>query len=232
LPIWVEGREDMQRVDSLLEEIRDLLSPLEDKIRGHPYLDDLEGRKIGSGKLKYFVGEQHHIITSDLRSVSLLLSRHGLPPGRDFFWMVLQGETEALKALGRFVSALGVSREELQAYEPLPEAQAYKAYMAWLSLYGSGAEVAGAFLTNFPAWGANCGRMSKALMKGYGFKEEDLSFFELFSTPVADFEEKARLVISVGISQGVEPKAIREASRMLQGYELMFWDVLHRVSSR
>ncbi|MFB0507870.1 MAG: transcriptional regulator [Thermodesulfobacteriota bacterium] len=222
----------MQRVDSLLGKIKDLLAPLEEKIRGHPYLADLEGSKIGREKLKYFAGEQHHIITSDLRSVGLLLSRHGIPPGRDFFWMVLQGETEALKALGRFVSALGVPGEELEAYEPLPEAQAYKAYMAWLSLYGSGAEVAGAFLTNFPAWGANCGRMSKALMEGYGFKGKDLSFFELFSTPVADFEEKARLVINAGISQGVEPKAIKEASRMLQGYELMFWDALYKISSR
>ena len=222
----------MQRVDSLLKELRDLLRPLEEKIHGHPYLSDLEGRKIGREKLKYFVGEQHHIITSDLRSVGLLLSRHGLPPGRDFFWMILQGETEALKALGRFASALGVSEEELEAYEPLPEAQAYKAYMAWLSLYGSAAEVAGAFLANFPAWGANCGRMGKALVEGYGFKGEDLSFFELFSTPVAEFEEKARLVIDVGISQGVEPRAIREASRMLQGYELMFWDALYKVSSR
>jgi hypothetical protein len=223
LAIWVER---------ILREIKDLLRPLEEKIHGHPYLADLEGRKIGREKLKYFVGEQHHIITSDLRSVGLLLSRHGLPPGRDFFWMVLQGETEALKGLGRFVSALGIPDEELEAYEPLPEAQAYKAYMAWLSLYGSGAEVAGAFLSNFPAWGTNCGRMNKALMEGYGFKGEDLSFFELFSTPVADFEEKARLVIDAGISQGVEPKAIKEASRMLQGYELMFWDALYRISSR
>ena len=221
----------MQTVNSLLGEMRDLLRPLEEKIRQHPYLADLEAKKIGSEKLKYFVGEQHHIITSDLRSVGLLLSRHGLPPGRDFFWMVLQGETEALKALGRFSSALGVSEDELEVYEPLPEAQAYKAYMAWLSLYGSAAEVAGAFLANFPTWGANCGRIRKALMEGYRFKGEDLYFFELFSTPVADFEEKARLVIDDGLSHGVEPKAVKEASRMLQAYELMYWDALHRISS-
>jgi thiaminase len=222
----------METVDSLLREIKDLLRPLEEKILQHPYLADLEGKKIGREKLKYFVGEQHHIISSDLRSVGLLLSRHGLPPRREFFWMVLQGEVEALKALDQFASALGVSAQELEGYEPLPEAQAYKAYMAWLSLYGNAAEAAGAFLANFPAWGANCGRMKKALMEGYGFKGKDLYFLELFSTPVADFEEKARLVIDDGISHGVKPKAIKEASRMLQGYELMFWDALHGISLR
>jgi hypothetical protein len=229
---WIDGGKEMDRAVSLIREMKDFLGPLEEKILQHPYLADFEGKKIGREKLKYFVGEQHRIITSDLRSVGLLLSRHGLSPGRDFFWMVLKGEVEAIKGLDRFASALGVSKEELEKYEPLHEAQAYKAYMAWLSLYGSAAEVAGAFLANFPAWGMNCGRMSKALMEGYGFKGEDLSFFELFSTPVADFEEKARLVIDAGISQGVEPKTIKEASRMLQGYELMFWDAIYRISSR
>jgi len=221
----------MQTVDSLLREAGELLGPLEEKIRSHAYLADLEGKKVGREQLRFFAGEQHHIITSDLRSVGLLLSRHGVPPGRDFFWMVLQGEVEALKALGRFESALGMTEEELRGYEPLPEAQAYKAYMAWLSLYGSGAEVAGAFLANFPAWGANCGRMRNALMEGYGFKGDEVFFFELFSTPVADFAEKARLVIQDGISHGVDPKAIKEAARMLQAYELMFWDALHSVSA-
>jgi hypothetical protein len=37
------------------------------------------------------------------------------------------------------------------------------ARVAWLALYGSEAEVAAGFLVNFPAWGANCGRMSRAL---------------------------------------------------------------------
>jgi len=48
---------------------------------------------------------------------------------------------------------------------------------------------------------------------------------------VGDFEEKARLVIDDGLSRGVTTSTIKEASRMLQGYELMFWDGLHRVSS-
>jgi thiaminase len=225
-------RKEMERVDSLMREMKDLLRRLEEKILQHPYLADLEGKKIDREKLKCFVGEQHRIIPGDLRSIGVLLTRHGVPPGREFFWMVLQGEVEALKALERFSSALGVSARELEEYEPLPEAQAYTAYMAWLALYGSAAEVAGAFLANFPAWGANCGRMKKALMEGYGFKGEDLYFFELFSTPVPEFEEKARLVINAGIAQGVDPRSIKEAARMLQGYELMFWDALYRVSSK
>ena len=221
----------MTDATQFVQAVRANLREIDDYIRAHPYPEALRRKEVSLEALRAFPGHQYHIITSDLRSVGLLLSRHGIPPGREFFWMVLQGEVEALKGLDRFASSLGITGKDLEAYEPLPEAQAYKAYMAWLSVFGSAAEVAGAFLANFPAWGANCGRMSKALMEGYEFRGEDLSFFELFSTPVADFEEKARVVIEDGLTRGVTTSAIKEASRMLQGYELMFWDILHQVSS-
>ena len=55
-------------------------------------------------------------------------------------------------------AAVGMDDAQLQAYEPAPGAHAYTAFMAWLALYGSEAEVAAGFLVNFAAWGANCGR--------------------------------------------------------------------------
>ena len=67
----------------------------------------------------------------------------------------------ALTALGTFAAATGMDDARLQAYEPAPGAHAYTAFMAWLALYGSEAEVAAGFLVNFAAWGATCGRMSR-----------------------------------------------------------------------
>jgi hypothetical protein len=71
----------------------------------------------------------------------------------------------------------------LQAYQPAPGAHAYTAFMAWLALYGSEAEVAAGFLVNFAAWGANCGRMSRALRDRYGLTEKATAFFDLFAAP-------------------------------------------------
>jgi hypothetical protein len=60
-----------------------------------------------------------------------------------------------------------MSDEELSASEPIPAAFAYSAFVAWLALYGSDAELAAAFAVNFAAWGANCGRISAAFKAQY-----------------------------------------------------------------
>jgi pyrroloquinoline quinone (PQQ) biosynthesis protein C len=58
----------------LVEQIRSDLRPLETKISGHPYLRALEEGQVQRDVLKVFAGQQHHIISSDLRSIALILS--------------------------------------------------------------------------------------------------------------------------------------------------------------
>ena len=54
----------------LVEQIRSDLRPLEAKISCHPYLKTLEEGRVQADLLKVFAGQQHHIISSDLRSVA------------------------------------------------------------------------------------------------------------------------------------------------------------------
>jgi TENA/THI-4/PQQC family len=152
--------------------------------------------------LARFAGEQHHIIRSDLRSVALLVNRFGATPSGPFFQAVLGGETEALAALGAFAAAVGMDDARLQAYEPAPGAHAYTTFMAWLALYGSEAEVAAGLVVNFAAWGANCGRMSRALRDRYGLTDEATAFFDLFAAPPGEFESQAMTVVAGGLARG------------------------------
>jgi hypothetical protein len=122
---------------------------------------------------------------------------------------VLQGEAAALDALHAFADALGLDASDLEVLEPLPAAHTYCAFVAWLALYGSDAELAGAFLINFPAWGANCGRMREALHEKY-----------------PSFEQEALGIIQNGLDRGVPARLIHRAARMLQSYELMYWDAM------
>jgi hypothetical protein len=103
--------------------------------------------------------------------------------------------------------------------------------MAWLALYGSDAEIAAAYLVNFPAWGQNCGRLSRILTERFGLREKEVAFFDLFATPPATFEANALSVIQQGLDRGTEPRLIQRAARLLQAYELMYWDTLYRTSS-
>jgi hypothetical protein len=210
------------RAEALVEEIRTELAPVRDQLLQHAYVAAVEGRLINLKQLRPFAGEQHAIIASDLRSVAHLVSRFG---GK-FFLGVLDGERAALEALDSFASALGMSRADLAAYEPLAGAHAYAAYMAWLGAYGSEAEIAAAYLVNFAAWGENCGRLSRALTRQYGLTADQVRFFDQFAEPPPAFEDQAIGVIAAGLERGVQPAAVRRAARLLQAYELLYWDTL------
>jgi thiaminase len=220
----------MPRADQLVEEIRRDLKVVEARIAGHPYLAALKQGGIARDKLRLFAGEQYHIVGSDMRSFALLVGRYGDSPSGRFFLDMVQGEKAALEALATFASAVGISQEDLQAYEPAAGAQAYPSYVAWLALHASDAEVAGAFVVNLSAWGANCAAASRALQSRYGLSRQQVEFFELFAVPSPEFERAALDVVEAGLARGVEPRLIRRAGRLLQGYELLFWDTVFAAS--
>lgn len=220
---------DMPTAQRLVEEIRRELEAIEQEIRRHPYLAALESGRVRREDLTCFAGEQYHIIRSDLRSVALLVNRFGTTPSGPFFQTVLGGEAAPLAELGAFAAAIGMDDARLQAYEPAPGAHAYTAFMAWLALYGSEAEVAAGFLVNFAAWGANCGRMGRALRDRYGLTRETTAFFDLFAAPPAEFESQAMTVVASGLARGADSRLVKRAARLLQGYEKLYWDTLHAL---
>ena len=216
---------------ALLEKIRQDLQAVTEQLLRHPYVQALEEGKIGRDNLRLFTGEQYAIIVSDFRSVAQLVNRFGDSPSRDFFLGILEGEKAAWDALLTFANAVGLSETQLREHEPLPGAHAYTCYMAWLALYGCDAEIAAAYLVNFPAWGQNCGRLSRILKERFGLREKEVAFFDLFASPPATFEANALSVVQRGLDRGSDPWLIQRAARLLQGYELMYWDTLYRAST-
>lgn len=215
-----------QTPTSVLEALRRELAPVEAAIRSHAFLEQLGEGSIPRERLRAFAGEQQAIVASDRRSFALLASRFPHPPAGDLFLALAQGEGEALARLSGFSAWLGMGDEDLRAYEPQPGCQAYAAYVAWLALNGSQADVALAFLLNLDAWGANCARVAKALRARYGAPDEAVAFFDYFAGPPGDFPDRLLEVVEAGLEQGDSPAHARRAARFLQAYELRYWDTL------
>jgi pyrroloquinoline quinone (PQQ) biosynthesis protein C len=228
----IETREN--RVDATVlkwvERVRHELQPIEAKILNHRYLQALEAGRIERGQLRIFAGQQSHIIGSDLRSVAQMVARASSERSQAFFLELLEGERAALKALELFNAGVAAAPGTPVSDDPLPGAFAYCAFVAWLSLYASEAEFAGALLINLPVWGTNCGRMADALRSRYGFSEAEVAFFTMFATAPPGFEERAAGVVAEGLAHGVTPGSVRQAASLLQGYELLFWDTMAQAS--
>src|SRR5258708_28701286 len=105
-----------------VEQIPPDLKPLEGKILGHSYLKALAEARLQRDQLKVFALQQQHIISSDLRSIALIVSRQGMLPSRRFLMNVLQGEAVALDALHAFADALGLDASDLEVHAHLPAA--------------------------------------------------------------------------------------------------------------
>ena len=215
---------------TLVERVRQELMPLNERILNHPYLQALQAGRIERGRLRLFAAQQSYIIGSDLRSVAQMVARAGSERSRGFFLELLEGERAALKALSLFSAAVVAAPGPPISDEPLPGAFAYCAFVAWLSLYASEAEFAGAFLINLPVWGANCGRMAEALRSRYGLSDAEIAFFTMFATAPQGFEDRAAAVVAEGLERNVATAKIRRAASLLQGYELLFWDTMAQAS--
>jgi TENA/THI-4/PQQC family len=208
---------------SLLEVVRSELAPAEGANRLVPLV--AEGR-LPPERLAALAGEEYRIIHSDRRSFLVLAARFPEPPAVDFFVGLAQGETLALSKLLAFAAALGLDEAALQAYEPRPGCQAYPAYVAWLALNGSQADAALALVANFAAWGSYCGAVAEGLRRHYAMDDEAVGFFDFFATPVPEVEAQASAVAQASLRAGEPPPSARRHARLVQAYELMFWNTL------
>jgi thiaminase len=200
----------------VIDELRAELAPTDARIREHRYLAAVEAGAVPDEALAAFAAEQRLIIAADRRSFAHLASRFPEPPAGDLFLDLAAGEGEALARLERFAASVGSSGRE-----PLPGCQAYTAYVAWLALNGNRADVALAFLVNLEAWGEACRRIAAALRGRH-----DVSFFDFFSQPPPGFAKRALAAVEQGLAAGESAEQARRAARLLQSYELLYWDTL------
>jgi thiaminase len=215
----------MTQAMDVMRDTRTALEEREAEIREHRYFPALGSGRVPVDALRAFPGHQYHMWRSDMRSAAALVQRFGDRPYGGFFNDALQGEIAAGPGIVSLARRLGMTKEDLENYEPSAEGFAYAGYFAWLSIYGSAAEVACALTVNLAAWGHNCGQMSEALRAHYGFGTKDTEFLDAFAA-LPSLDEPALVIIQDDLDHGIAPRRIVWAARLMQAYEKMFWDAM------
>jgi pyrroloquinoline quinone (PQQ) biosynthesis protein C len=223
----------MDPAQSVFQQIREALLPIESRLFDHPFLRKVEAGGYTKAQVAVLPLEEYHIVASDLLSSRHLDGRFRKAPSAAFFRSLVENEQHAQDHIRRLLEALGCSPEELQAYEPDPRCQVYPSYFARLALHGSEAEVLVAFAANFSAWWSACKRVADALAGGYGVPREAVAFLSPFHEvppPDAPFDELTMDAIRRGLKQGVSERALVRVARLIQSYELWFWDALEGLA--
>jgi hypothetical protein len=211
----------------LLESARQQLAPGEHENRLVPLIAQGAASRESLAAL---AAEQHRIITSDWRSFLVLASRSTDPAAGGFFLELAQGEVLALEKVGQFAVACGLGEQALRDYEPRAGCQAYPSYLAWLALNGEPSDVVLAVVANFSAWGSYCATVAQALRIHYGFDDAGCAFFDFFAAPPPAGDEPALAVVQAGLDAGRGTDQALEYGRLLQSYELMFWNTLAELA--
>jgi hypothetical protein len=207
----------------LLAEVRAALTPDEEHNRLVPEI--VAGRAPLSA-IGALAVEELFVVPSDRRSFLTLAAQAVEPATAAFFADLGKGENIVLDLLPAMAEAAGMDEAARRAYRPRAGCQAYPAYLAWLALNADPAAVVLAVTANFAAWGSYCATLSQALRKEYGFSDEACGFVDFFGTPAPDLEELAVTAIQQALDAGRSVASGREYGRLLQDYELMFWNTL------
>lgn len=212
-----------EKARRLVRQIRADLAEVEDEIRNVDFVTEVEAGTASVELIAAVVAEEYSIIRSDLNSFNQMAARWDSPQGSQFFGNLAFGESLALPLVIDFAANVGLSEEDLAAYEPRPKGQSYPSRVAWIASNADRASAAASFLVNFGVFGENMARVRDALLEVYGFTPAEVGFFSFFAEPIPGFEDAAIEVIAAGLQEGACPRDVRRSARLLQAYELDFW---------
>lgn len=222
----------------------------------HPYLIAAKEGTLTLAQRRAFAGEQYAIQHSDACSFARLaghenfrpkyLSVASVPPAKDdengngealpdIFQFLLGGEVYASQLLLDHSKSLGFEsgEESLKEYPVTARGQAYPSYWARIALAGNRGAGAAACAVNFPAWGTMCAELSESLRirPEYGYdtmNDEEasaaLAFVNFFGTRIEKLDEMAATAM---MKENVSYEDVVTEVRLLQGYEILFWDSVH-----
>lgn len=213
---------------TLMDQISSDLADVGKQIESHRFISMLDGSELPLPAMQSFIAHQYHLLMNIIRADANMIHRFGATPFREHFFEVLQEEMQAYVKLMRFAAKIGMDEAALEHFEVDADAFAYACFVAWLAENGTPGEIICALTVNFPVWGANCGRMSAALREHHGFTAEDTAFLDIFAETAGQDQAQAMALAAIDfdLSQQRPPERIQRSARLMQAYELKFWDVM------
>ena len=230
------------------------------KLMNHPYLLATQQGTLTIQQRQAFAGEQYHIQYTDACTFGFLAGHSNFPPpeplssitevpksplinndddnnnnenDKDLFQFLLEGEIYASKLLLDYAKSVGLQHEnELKQYPITSKAQGYPSYwsrLAHTNTKGRGIGAA-ACAVNFPTWGNMCRELSKALKShdaNHDDHQQSFAFIDFFGTPIDNLDDMAVRIMK---QDGVTYDEIVTSVRLLQEYEILFWDAIYEAS--
>uniref|UniRef100_A0A6U0H951 Thiaminase-2/PQQC domain-containing protein n=1 Tax=Helicotheca tamesis TaxID=374047 RepID=A0A6U0H951_9STRA len=214
------------------------------RLENHPYITTAIAGELTLAQRRAFCFEQFAIQKSDAKSFEALAKKktNESKAEKDLFQFLHEGELYAQGLLVNHAKSvdIDIGDDEMNSpeaiithngYKITAKGQGYPSYWARLALNNQRGAGAAACAVNFPAWGSMCKNFLESLRKNkaYGYSEgsdskKALAFIEFFATPIENLDYMAALVMK---EEGVKYDDLIDVVRLLQEYEISFWDAIY-----
>jgi pyrroloquinoline-quinone synthase len=214
--------EPMSFAESILTED---LDPLRQRLLFHPLWTEIEQGTLPRETLHVFALQDWWLVRQAYRLDALAVA--GMPDLdlQDLLLAKLVPKIGGYHLLLRFGEALGLSRAEFDAVEPLAGCMALTTFFYWMLAYGSVPEKIAAVGASEDIFIQICTRIGPALMRHYAMSAEQVAFF----TAHEEIGERITPIDALLLARYDTPgdrRRITRAVRLSHEFELLFYETV------
>jgi thiaminase/transcriptional activator TenA len=212
----------MSFADSLLSED---LQPLRQKLLSHPLWTGIEQGTTTREQLRRFALQDWWLVREAYRLDALAIASACDLETQELLIAKLQPKVGGYQSLWRFGAALGLTRADFDAVEPLAGCMALTTFFYWMLTYGSPPEKLAAVSASEDIFTSICLRIAPALARNYSLNPDEVAFFtmhEAIGERITPLDE----ALLARYQSLPDRRLITRAVRLSHEFELLFYDTV------
>ena len=201
------------------------MHPLRQRLLHHPLWTGIEDGTLERNRLRLFALQDWWLVREAYRLDALAVAAVSDLEVQELLLAKLVPKLGSYKLLLRFGEALGLSRADFDAVEPLAGCMALTNFFYWMLAYASAGEKLAAVSASEDIFVQICAHVGPALMRNYGLSTEQVAFFtahDQIGARVAPVDE----MLLARFDTPAERQLITRAVRLSHEFELMFYDTI------
>src|SRR5438128_9169989 len=205
--------------------LTDNIEPLRQRLLYHPLWTGIEAGTLEPARLRLFALQDWWLVREAYRLDALAIAAAPDLEAQELLLAKLMPKLGGYKLLLRFGEALGLSRADFDAVEPLAGCMALTNFFYWMLAYSSPGEKLAAVSASEDIFIQICARISPALMRNYSLNAEQVEFFtahDQIGARVAPVDD----ILLARYNTPTDRRLITRAVHLSHEFELMFYDTV------
>jgi len=205
--------------------LTDNIEPLRQRLLYHPLWTGIEAGSLEPARLRLFALQDWWLVREAYRLDALAIAAAPDLEAQELLLAKLMPKLGGYKLLLRFGEALGLSRADFDAVEPLAGCMALTNFFYWMLAYSSPGEKLAAVSASEDIFIQICARISPALMRNYSLNAEQVEFFtahDQIGARVAPVDD----ILLARYNTPTDRRLITRAVHLSHEFELMFYDTV------